>query len=162
MLDVEASGWKGAAGSAIRNRREDELFYTGLVRRSAEAGALHLAFLRHEGRAIAFDFGIVSGGACLVLKASYREEYARYSAGHLVSLRHVRDMFDHGPPIYDMLGNGMTPHPYKLRFATHYRLFHRIRIFAPTPRASLLRRSYQALATARAVRKRLRQSRGGR
>ncbi|HEX8257541.1 MAG TPA: GNAT family N-acetyltransferase [Allosphingosinicella sp.] len=157
LLDVEASGWKGAAGSAIRHNPEDAAFYASLTRRAAEQGALHLAMVRHEGRAVAFDYGILSGDRCLALKASYREEYKVQSIGHVAAMKHVRDMFARdGIRYYDNMGNGLTPQRHKVRFATHYQLFYRIRVFAPTARGLLLREACRAYRGARAVRDRIR------
>lgn len=156
MLEVEASGWKGEAGTAIREIPGDRAFYTELTRRSAAAGALHLAIMRIEGRAIAFDYGILSSDRCLAFKAGYREEFAAQSLGHVAAMKHLRGFFeDERIAIYDNLGNGMTPPRHKVRFATRYELFHRIRVFAPTARGLLLAGQGGVVRLARAARDRL-------
>ncbi|HEV2746191.1 MAG TPA: GNAT family N-acetyltransferase [Allosphingosinicella sp.] len=157
VIDVEASGWKGAAHSSIRDDPRDAHFYTALTGAAAAAGALHIGVMRHDGRAVAFDYGILSGDRCLALKASYREEYRSHGIGHVAALKHVRDMFGQAPTrLYDNLGNGMTPHRHKVRFSTHYQLFYRIRMFAPSARGLLLREACRAYRGARTVREAVR------
>lgn len=157
MLEIEASGWKGEEGTAIRDNAADRLFYTELTRRGAAAGALHLAILRLAGEAIAFDYGILSGDRCLAFKAGYREDYAAQSLGHVAAMKHLRGFFgDPRVAIYDNLGNGMTPPRHKMRFATRYETFYRIRMFAPTARGMLLAGQSGAMKLARAARDRVR------
>jgi CelD/BcsL family acetyltransferase involved in cellulose biosynthesis len=154
VIDIEGSGWKGQEQSAIKNNPRDMRFYTLVTRRSAAEGCLHLAMMRHQGRAVAFDYGILSGGSLLALKASYREEYKGFSIGHIAAVKHLADAFAMDDvTLYDMLGNGMTPHAHKVRFATGYRPFHRIRLFARTLRGELLLQADRAERVARAVRR---------
>jgi CelD/BcsL family acetyltransferase involved in cellulose biosynthesis len=49
---VEAAGWKGRRGTAIRSRPETRLFYTEVARWAAREGMLRLLFLRLDGRPI--------------------------------------------------------------------------------------------------------------
>lgn len=124
MFALEKSGWKGREGSAIADSADDTLFYIGLATRAMAAGALRLALLRDGERLVAFEYAVVGGDRAYVLKVAYDEAYEDASIGHVVAARHIRDCCD-DPTIawYDQLGNGMTPAPYKLRFAdeTHER-----------------------------------------
>ena len=157
MLEIEASGWKGKAGTSIRDNPADLAFYTGLTRTAAAAGALHLAIMRLEGQAIAFDYGILSGDRWLGFKAGYREDYASQSLGHVAAMKHLRGFFDDPRvAIYDNLGNGLTPARHKVRFATRYELTYRIRMYAPTARGMLLAGQSGAVRLARAARDRVR------
>ena len=118
MLALERAGWKGREGTAIADSAADTRFYTGLATRAMAAGALRLALLRDGERLVAFEYAILGGDIAYVLKVAYDEAYEDASIGHVLAARHIRDCCD-DPAIawYDQLGNGMTPAPYKLRFA---------------------------------------------
>ena len=124
MVSLERAGWKGREGTAIADSAADTLFYTGLATRAMATGALRLALLRDGERLVAFEYAVVGGDRAYVLKVAYDEAYEEASLGHVLAARHIRDCCD-DPSIawYDQLGNGMTPAPYKLRFAdeTHER-----------------------------------------
>lgn len=140
MLALERAGWKGRERSAIADSAADTLFYTGLATRAMAAGALRLTLLRDGARLVAFEYAVLGGDRAYVLKVAYDEEYEEASIGHVLAARHIHDCCD-DPTIawYDQLGNGMTPAPYKLRFAdaTHARW--RVTLYAPTWRGRLVR-----------------------
>ena len=58
---IEGSGWKAERGSAIASQPETHAFYTDVARWAAARGWLRLAFLRLDGRALAFDLCIEFG-----------------------------------------------------------------------------------------------------
>jgi CelD/BcsL family acetyltransferase involved in cellulose biosynthesis len=113
---VEASGWKGRAGTAIVSRWRTRLFYPAVARWAADTGILRLAFLRHDGRAIAFSFGLQQGGTHYGLKLGYEESYARFSPGMLILHRLTEWCFEQ-PEVraFEMLGQADE---YKSEFAT--------------------------------------------
>ena len=76
---IEGSGWKTAHGTAITSQRETEAFYRDLARWAAERGWLRLAFMRAEGRAVAFHFNVVFGEVHYNLKGGYDPEFARFA-----------------------------------------------------------------------------------
>ncbi len=157
LFTLEASGWKGAAGGAIRDNPADTLFYTRLAHAAAAAGALRVALL-HDGDAIAaFELAVQGGDRLFVLKAAYDEAHAERSIGHVLAMQHIRACCE-DPEIawYDVLGNGMTPAPHKLRFADHVETLYRIRLFGRGPRAQALRLGFAARDAARRLRDRWR------
>ena len=118
MLVLERAGWKGRERTAIADSAADTLFYTGLATRALAAGALRLALLRDGERLVAFEYAVIGGDRVYVLKVAYDEAYEEASIGHVLAARHIRDCCgDADVAWYDQLGNGMTPAPYKLRFA---------------------------------------------
>jgi hypothetical protein len=118
LFALERAGWKGRERTAIADSAADTRFYTALATRAMAAGALRLALLRNGERLVAFEYAILGGDTAYVLKVGYDEAYEDASVGHVLAARHIRDCCD-DPAIawYDQLGNGMTPAPYKLRFA---------------------------------------------
>ncbi|HEX8446363.1 MAG TPA: GNAT family N-acetyltransferase [Sphingomonas sp.] len=153
VLALEAAGWKGRNGSAIRNSAADTLFYTRIWHAAAAAGKLRVATLRHRGRLVAFEYGLLGGDRLFVPKASFDEAWAAQSPGHVLAMLHIRACCD-DPAIgcYDVLGNGLTPAAHKMRFADRLDDLYRVRIYGAGWRGTLL----WTVASARRGAKRLR------
>lgn len=152
-LAVEQSGWKGRDGTAIRDDPADTLFYTTLAYEAALAGALRIAVLRHEGRIVAFEYGVVGGDRAFLLKVGYDERFDDLSIGHVLATLHIRHCCE-DPAIawYDKLGNGMTPAAYKLRFADTVDILYRITLYGDGWRGRLLHGYHAARARAKHAR----------
>jgi CelD/BcsL family acetyltransferase involved in cellulose biosynthesis len=84
VFAVEASGWKGKAGTAMSSTPATASFYTDVARWAADRGWLRLALLRLDGRPIACDFALEQGGAWYTLKAGYDEEFRSFGPGALL------------------------------------------------------------------------------
>jgi CelD/BcsL family acetyltransferase involved in cellulose biosynthesis len=102
FYDIEASGWKGREGTAIRCAPETLRFYSEAARAFADDGALLLHFLRLEGITLAGAFSIVAGRRLFVLKWSYDEAYAKYRPGQLLSREMLRDCSARGIRAMDL------------------------------------------------------------
>jgi CelD/BcsL family acetyltransferase involved in cellulose biosynthesis len=94
FLEVEASGWKGTAGtsSAIRCRPAVLAFYTEVVRQFAPRNECVINVLWHGDQAIASQFGLRIGTTVHILKIGYRDELAQYAPGIVLqemTLRHA-------------------------------------------------------------------------
>lgn len=162
IFRVEQSGWKGRAGTAILDDPAAHAFYTDLARRAAAAGALRLALLRHEGRIVAFEYGVLGGRRLFLLKVGYDETLAHLSIGHVLAAWHIgRCCDDPGIDWYDKMGNGMTPAPYKLRFADRLDPRYRLTLYAPTWRGAMVRWHDDARTAARRLRATLRRRKAG-
>src|SRR5207245_1447048 len=61
---LEASGWKGAAGTAIVSRPETRAFYVEIASWAAARGWLRLALLRLDDRPLAFQLALEQAGVC--------------------------------------------------------------------------------------------------
>jgi CelD/BcsL family acetyltransferase involved in cellulose biosynthesis len=83
---VEASGWKGRRGTAVASHSDTRGFYQAVARWAAARGCLRLAFLRLDGRPLAFDFGLEDNGVHYLLKTGYDASWREYGPG--VLLRH--------------------------------------------------------------------------
>ena len=157
LLALEASGWKGRNGTAILASPADTAFYTRLAPAAAEAGALRLALLKKDGRVVAFEYCLVSGGRVMAMKVGYDETLARLQLGHMLALMNIRDACaDPSLTTYDMLSNSLRIAGYKSRFATGCEPVRRLRIFRPTARGRVLHAGFAARAALKRARRRLR------
>jgi len=126
---IEASGWKTARGTAVVSRPQTMAFYRGVARWAADCGMLSLAFLRLDGRAVAFSFGLEHAGVYYVLKSGYDVAFRRHGPG--IVLRHalVARAFERGLVQYEFLG---ADEPWKLVWTGTVRERSRLEAFAPS------------------------------
>lgn len=130
VFAIEASGWKGQAGSAIQQDRSTLAFYTTIARQWADDGALRLFILSIDQQIVAFQLNALYGGVLYHVKVGYLEEYAALSPGQALQLRILRWAFDN-PDIqaFDMLGGGGRAAENKLKWATHAETLHTLYVF---------------------------------
>jgi hypothetical protein len=116
IYEVEASGWKGARGSAIACDRAAKRFYDRLIRDFSIRGLIRLFILRIDAEIIAFELNTLYKGVLTGLKGGFRESYSKVSPGQLLRYRFLQAAFSN-PEIlcYDMLGPANET---KLRWAT--------------------------------------------
>lgn len=146
---IEASGWKGDAGTAISSHVATRRFYTDLAHWLADRGWLRVFVLRHGDRAIAFEFVVDHGGVWYPLKAGYDDSYAPHAPGVLLQWDVLEAAFAAGVARYDYCGEAR---PYTERWATGSETARRVTVFDPV--RGLLDRA--ALQVARPVVKRVR------
>lgn len=107
-LRLEASGWKGARGTAMSSQPETHRFYTALARRAAAEGWLCLYTLSAGGRPVAFHYGLQYGDTYCVLKPGYDEAVGDCAPGHLLVDEVLRDLARRGARVFDFLGPRMN------------------------------------------------------
>ena len=90
FLELEASGWKGAEGSAIRSKPEDREFFRRVVERAAAHGQLQMLAMRLDGRAIAMKLNLRARSTSYSLKIAHDESYAQFSPGVLLELFNIK------------------------------------------------------------------------
>lgn len=83
---IEDSGWKGERGTSVLKTPGMFEWYRKQAAQLAECGDLSLTFLRHQGRAIAFEYGYRSKGAYFSAKVGYDPAYARFAPGQLLRM----------------------------------------------------------------------------
>lgn len=125
---VETLSWKGRSGTAIASRPETLHFYDEVARWGWAAGLLRLAFLRLDGRAIAFQLALEDGTAYYPLKGGYDPAYARSSPGILILHATIARAFAEGLDRYELLGGTEA---YKLGWANERRQLRLLQAFAP-------------------------------
>jgi CelD/BcsL family acetyltransferase involved in cellulose biosynthesis len=127
---VEALGWKGAEGTAIASDARTRAFYDAVARWASASGWLRLAFLRLDGRAIAFQFDLEVGRKYYSLKIGYDPAFDRYSPGKLLAYAMVARAVSTALATYELLG---TDEPWKDRWTSNFREYVRLEAYAPSP-----------------------------
>lgn len=86
LMDVEASGWKGAFGSGTAIKLHPSLicFYRTLTRTLSACGRVSINTLTADGKCIAAQFCILLDHTAYILKIGYDEGYKRYAPGNLL------------------------------------------------------------------------------
>ncbi len=99
FLALEASGWKGRAGTAAAQSPR----ITGMFREAAAAlaehGQVRIDTLRLDGRPIAATITLSSGADRWLWKIAYDEAFAGYSPGVLLTLDLTEEALAEGHPI---------------------------------------------------------------
>ncbi|MGI8573291.1 MAG: GNAT family N-acetyltransferase [Solirubrobacteraceae bacterium] len=112
---LESAGWKGRSGTAIASLPSAQRFYGELARRAAARGRLRLFFLRLDGRALAFLFGLEQRSVLYLLKGGFDPDSARQSPGQQLLERVIEHGYAAGLSRIELLGGD---EPYKLHW-TH-------------------------------------------
>lgn len=89
FLELEARGWKGRRGSALASNAENRAFFLQAADGAARLGRLMMMAMRLDGRAIAMKCNLLAADGGYAFKIAYDEDYARFSPGLLLELRHV-------------------------------------------------------------------------
>lgn len=87
FVALEASGWKGKAGTALGSRAGDAAFYHEVTARFGAVGRLHLYSLQVGGKTIAMQTNLCAGRGLFDWKVAYDELFARYGPGGQLQLR---------------------------------------------------------------------------
>jgi CelD/BcsL family acetyltransferase involved in cellulose biosynthesis len=87
---IEDHSWKGTAGCAVLRTPGLFEFFLRQARQLAAWGVLRLAFLEHQGRPIAFEYGWLAKGVYYSYKVGYEPSFASYGPGHLLRLHLLR------------------------------------------------------------------------
>jgi len=94
FLALEAAGWKGRAGTAVRGNEALEKFMAGAVHALADEGKARLARLFVGTRPIAAFVTLTSGATAWCWKVAYDEEFAHASPGMQLLLDVTQDLLD--------------------------------------------------------------------
>lgn len=135
VLAIEASGWKGEQGSAIRQHDNTLKFYTALTRAWAQRGELYLFLLSMDGVHVAFQLCALCDGVLSSLKVGFLHDYVKDSPGQVLRLHALRWAFAQ-PNVsrLDMLGP-RTDH--KVKWATAGEDLYTLRVFRRSARGRL-------------------------
>jgi CelD/BcsL family acetyltransferase involved in cellulose biosynthesis len=127
---VEASSWKGRAGTAILSSPEAATFYAGVARAYQPRGELRLASLTIDGYPAAFNLCLLRARRLYLLKTGFNEDFRAQGPGLLLNLWVVERCFELGLDAYELLG---AQEPWKAYFATDERRHVRVRIYRRRP-----------------------------
>jgi len=92
FLQIEASGWKGDAGTAILRSPRLAAFYARLLATYGARDAALLSRLRVAGRTIAAEFCLVDNATLYMIKLAYDESAAKLSPGNSLLERMFRSI----------------------------------------------------------------------
>jgi hypothetical protein len=115
---LEAAGWKGRSGKAMRSSNTEERFWHDLYARFHRLGQLRFSELRLDGALIAFSLDVVHGGRLYGLKTSYDERHAGLAPGCVLLMAMIEAGFESDIEAIEMLGPAS---PHKQRYATESR-----------------------------------------
>ncbi|HEX9401179.1 MAG TPA: GNAT family N-acetyltransferase [Anaeromyxobacter sp.] len=107
FLALEASGWKGAGGTAIALDPALVRFYARLARDAAARGALAIRALTLDDRPVAVHLGLVHRGIYHLPKTAYDERLASVSPGQLLQREVLAECEARGLAGFDFLGPDM-------------------------------------------------------
>jgi CelD/BcsL family acetyltransferase involved in cellulose biosynthesis len=127
---VEASGWKGEAGTAIVSSPRTEAFYTALARAFAERGELRFSRVVLDGQTAAFDFTILHEQRLYLLKTGFDERFRRLAPGLVMRLSVIERCFEAGLRSHELLGEASD---WKAKFATGARPYVTVRAYRRDP-----------------------------
>jgi CelD/BcsL family acetyltransferase involved in cellulose biosynthesis len=145
---LEASGWKGEEGTAIRCHPSTRQFYDAIAQAAARNGYLSLDFLELNGKPIAGHFGFNLRGRYFLAKAGYDEAFRRHGPGQLLVNEILSQTRERGLHEFDFVGPATWD---ESRWASARRTNYRVFIFRKGWYGALL---YAARIAARdAVRK---------
>lgn len=134
-LRIEAAGWKGEEGSAIRCEDDVHAFYRRYAAAAAEHGRLYLQFLAVDGTRIAFAYSVRHANRLFLLKTGYDPEYSKYSPFNVLLREMLHHCWVHGLEEFDFLG---VFDSWKERWARRGRDHYWLYVFSGSPTARLI------------------------
>ena len=140
---LEASGWKGAEGTAIKCDPHTRQFYDAVAQAAARDGYLSLDFLELNGKPIAGHFGFNLRGRYFLAKAGYDEAFRHYGPGQLLVNEILGQTPERGLREFDFVGPATWD---ESRWASARRTNYRVFIFRKNWYGALL---YAARISAR-------------
>lgn len=123
---LEASGWKGEEGTAIKCDPRTQQFYDAIAQAAARDGYLSLDFLELNGKPIAGHFGFNLRGRYFLAKAGYDESFRRHGPGQLLVNEILNQTPERGLREFDFVGPATWD---ESRWASARRTNYRVFIF---------------------------------
>lgn len=92
FLKLEAGGWKGKRGTALKADAEHRAFFEKLCRGAASQGKLHCTEIALDEKPLAMLTSFRAGDGLYTFKIAFDETYARYSPGVLLMLKLIGEV----------------------------------------------------------------------
>ena len=89
FLELEGSGWKGRAGTAMAHNADHARLFEDLCRGWGQAGRLQLLALETDERVIAMKCNVRAGAGSFCFKIAFDEQLARFSPGIQLELANI-------------------------------------------------------------------------
>jgi hypothetical protein len=93
---LEAAGWKGEIGTAVRADNAQGAFYRAMLESFARAGKGRIWRYWFDAKPVAVDLCIESDDTLVILKTTYAEDEKQYSPAFLMREEYFRPLFDGG------------------------------------------------------------------
>ena len=129
MIELTSRSWKADRGIAIATMPRMREFFGELSRRATERGWLAVWLLRLDGRPIAMEYQLRSGGVVYALRADYDLAYAASSPGSALNFAIARALFERGDVHEYQMGPGQND--YKMRWASGCHETVRVQVYRP-------------------------------
>ncbi len=94
FMALEASGWKGKAGTALSCREDDRRFVAAVFPEAFRRGRLQITGLDLDGKPLARHIMLAGGEGAFTLKIAYDETYASASPGIVAEVDNVRQFIE--------------------------------------------------------------------
>jgi hypothetical protein len=133
FLDLEAAGWKGHAGGALRHTPGGPEFFRAALAEAYRRGRLLMLGLFLDGRPVALKCSFTAGEGAFAYKIAFDEAFARFSPGVQLELDNVALVHDR-PALRWMDSCASANHPMIDRLWTERRAIHTV--LASTGRVS--------------------------
>jgi CelD/BcsL family acetyltransferase involved in cellulose biosynthesis len=92
---LEASGWKGRAGTAMAQNPQERAFFETAVAAAFRLGRLRFFALTLNGQALAYQIYFPAGAGAYAHKTAYDEASGRFSPGMLIQVELIRRMHEY-------------------------------------------------------------------
>jgi CelD/BcsL family acetyltransferase involved in cellulose biosynthesis len=89
FLTLEAAGWKGEAGSALKANDTTYAFFADTMYACAHSGKLERLAFRLDGKPIAMLANFISAPGSFSFKTAFDEDYSRFSPGLLLQIENL-------------------------------------------------------------------------
>jgi CelD/BcsL family acetyltransferase involved in cellulose biosynthesis len=142
---LEATGWKGQAGTAMLSSPQTAAFYREVTSSFHADGELRFSTLRVDGQLAAFDVALLHGLRYYLLKTTYDESLRRLAPGLALRRAVIERCFELELDAHEFLGGSES---WKLLFATGERVHHAWRAYPGRP-GPVLRYAYRRHARPR-------------
>ncbi|ABS64604.1 hypothetical protein Plav_2997 [Parvibaculum lavamentivorans DS-1] len=87
FLQLEASGWKGKRGTALKARPDERKYFEQICIGAAAEGKLHCTEITLDGKPLAMLASFRAGAGVYTFKIAFDESYAKYSPGALLMMK---------------------------------------------------------------------------
>ncbi len=98
FMRLEASGWKGRAGTALACREDDRRFVAKMVPEAFRRGRLLITGLNLDERPLARHIMLTGGDGAFTFKIAHDETYEKSSPGVLAEVDNVRQFIENPGP----------------------------------------------------------------
>jgi len=89
FLRLEAKGWKGKRGTALRVRPDEKRYFETICKAAYRDGKFHCTELTLDGEPIAMLASFIAGRGLYTFKIGFDESYGRYSPGALLMMKMI-------------------------------------------------------------------------